>query len=367
MTSSATPEFSFRPAVSGLPAYVPGASGGDPKIFKLSSNEVPNPPAPSVLASISDSAAGMNRYPEMYGDTLTRALAEDLGLAEENVIVGNGSVALLELVLRAALSPGENAVYAWRSFEAYPILVQVTGAESVHVPNTPSGGHDFAAMARAVTKETKVVMVCTPNNPTGQAATHAEVEAFIAELPARVLVLVDEAYTHFDRSEDKVDGVALVNAAIENGNKNVIALRTFSKAYGLAGLRVGYAMGPAELIGQLRSAATPFGVNQLAAGAALAALEERAYTTSVVTSVIEERSRIVAELREQGWNVGDPQGNFYWLPIGEHSTEFAAEALAAGFTVRPFPEGVRITVAEPEANDRALALAAQWAKRLLNS
>lgn len=355
-------EFTLRPSVSGLPAYVPGASGDDPSIYKLSSNEVPSPPAPAVLAAISDVAAEANRYPEMYGDTLCHALAQRHGLSEGNLIIGNGSVSLLELILRAAVTTGDEVVYSWRSFEAYPILVQVTGATSVQVPNTPTGEHDFEAMAAAITERTKIVMVCTPNNPTSQAATHSQIGAFLDRVPSNVLVVLDEAYAHFDRTEEKVDSLALLGGG--EARANLIVLRTFSKAYGMAGLRVGYAMGPSGLMSQLRSASTPFGVNAVAGRAALAALESEDYTDEVVEAVIAERARVTAELRAQGWDVGEPQGNFYWLPIGERSHAYAAEALASGFTARPFPEGVRVTIGEPEANDLALALAATWARDL---
>ena len=355
-------EFTLRPSVSGLPAYVPGASGDNPSIYKLSSNEVPSPPAPAVIAAISDVAADANRYPEMYGDTLCHTLAKRLRLSEGNLIIGNGSVSLLELILRAAVTTGDEVVYSWRSFEAYPILVQVTGATSVQVPNTPAGGHDFEAMARAITERTKVVMVCTPNNPTSQAATHSQVEAFLDRVPSNVLVLLDEAYVHFDRTDEKVDSLALLGGGKARGN--LIVLRTFSKAYGMAGLRVGYAMGPSGLMSQLRSASTPFGVNAVAGRAALAALESADYTDEVVEAVIAERTRVTTELRAQGWDVGEPQGNFYWLPIGERSQAYASEALANGFTARPFPEGVRVTIGEPEANDLALTLAAKWARDL---
>ena len=357
--------FTLRPSVSGLPKYVPGASGGDPKIFKLSSNEVPTSPAPAVLEAITEGAAEVNRYPEMYGDELCRTLAQRHGLTEGNVIVGNGSVSLLELVLRAAVTTGDEVVYSWRSFEAYPILVQVTGAESVHVPNTPEGGHDFEAMAQAVTDRTRVVMVCTPNNPTSQAATQSQIAAFLEKIPADVLVLLDEAYVHFDRTQDRVDALALLKGADGRERENLIILRTFSKAYGLAGIRVGYAMGSSRLVGQLRTASTPFGVNALAAKAALAALAEESYTADIVDGIVAERARVTKELRSQGWQAGEPQGNFYWLPIAGKAQEFAEEALESGFTVRPFPEGVRVTIAEPEANDLALALAAKWAKMLL--
>lgn len=369
MTSkSSTPspdKFSFRSAVNELPAYVPGASGDDPKIYKLSSNEVPRPPAPRVVETIADASEQVNRYPEMYGETLCRVLAEHHGLSEENLLVGNGSVALLELILRAGLSPGDEVVYSWRSFEAYPILVQVTGADSIQVPNAATGGHDFAAMAGAITERTKVVIVCTPNNPTSQAATRNEIEAFLKEVPSDVLVLLDEAYAHFDRTEEKLDSLALLTGPGGEVRDNLIVLRTFSKAYGLAGLRVGYAIGPRRLIGPLRSAATPFGLNAVAAQAALAALDSVEYMQKVVADVVDERTRVTKALREQGWDVGEPQGNFYWLPLGERSREFAAEALASGFTVRPFPEGVRVTIGETKANDLALDLAAKWARALL--
>ena len=159
-----------------------------------------------------------------------------------------------------------------------------------------------------------------------------------------------------------MDSLALLGGG--EARANLIVLRTFSKAYGMAGLRVGYAMGPSGLMSQLRSASTPFGVNAVAGRAALAALESEDYTDEVVEAVIAERARVTAELRAQGWDVGQPQGNFYWLPIGERSHAYAAEALASGFTARPFPEGVRVTIGEPEANDLALALAATWARGL---
>lgn len=358
-----TGKFTFRAAVSGLPAYVPGADGQNPGIYKLSSNEVPHPPAPAVIAAISDAAVDANRYPSMYCDDLCEVLAEAYGLGPENVLVGNGSVSVLELILRAALAPGDEVVYSWRSFEAYPILVQVTGAASVQVPNAPGGGHDFDAMLSAITDRTKVMILCTPNNPTGQAATHAQVEEFLARVPSHVLVLLDEAYVHFDRTEGAVDSLALLRTP--GGLRgNLIVLQTFSKAYGLAGLRVGYGLGPERLISPLRTASTPFGVNALAQRAALAGLASSDYTENVVAEVVAERTRVVEALREQGWDVGDPQGNFYWLPIAERSHAFAAEALASGFTARPFPEGVRISIGEPEANDLALELTAAWAERL---
>lgn len=356
----ATAPFQFHPKITTLPAYVPGAGGDDAHVIKLASNEVPHPPAPQVVASAVETIDHAHRYPEIYADKLCHALAHDLGVNPESVIAGNGSVALLELVVRAATSPGDEVVYAWRSFEAYPIIVQAAGATSVQVPTTPEGDHDLAAMAQAVGPATKVVMVCNPNNPTSQALSHTELERFLHQVPQRVLVVVDEAYVHFDRTDNPVDGLALVR-----DYPNVIVLRTFSKAYGLAGLRVGYGVGRADLITPLRSASTPFGVNAVAAQAATAALQATRYTDDVVNAVVAERQRVVGCLVEQGWNVGHPQGNFVWLPIGDRAQDFAAEALADGFTVRPFPEGVRITIGTAEANDKVLELTRRWAERFL--
>jgi len=352
--------FQFRSAITSLPAYVPGAGGDQDHIVKLSSNEVPHPPAPEVVHAAHQALAQAHRYPQMYADSLCEHVAHTLEVDPQTVIAGNGSVSLLELLIRAAVSPGDEVVYSWRSFEAYPIIVQAAGAQSIQVPNTPAGGHDLEAMARAVGPRTTVVMVCTPNNPTSQALQHARLREFLSRIPSRVLVILDEAYVHFDRSPDPVDGLGLTREF-----DNLIVLRTFSKAYGLAGLRVGYGVGPTRLITPLRSAATPFGVNAIGARAAIAALGATEYTTSVVEYVIKQRDRLKEALTEQGWDIGDPQGNFFWLPLGERSHEFASQALAEGFTVRPFPEGVRITVGNEEINSKVLDLTQRWAHKVL--
>ncbi|MBK5249538.1 MAG: histidinol-phosphate transaminase [Actinomycetales bacterium] len=351
------PGVRLRQALQELPSYVPGASGANASVFKLSSNEVPFPPLPAVISAIADTAEDANRYPEMYGDRLLRAIAAHHGISEDQVIIGNGSVALAELLVRSMCVEGDEVVYAWRSFEAYPILIQVTGALGVPVPLGEGGTHDLRAMAAAVTDRTRVMLVCSPNNPTSTAITQADLIGFLDSVPSDVMVVLDEAYTHFTRSADPIDSVPLLQTY-----KNIVILRTFSKAYGLAGLRVGYALARRRLIRGLRVASTPFGVSAVAQAAALAALRQQRQVDERVDAVVVERERVVSALRAQGWDLPDAQGNFYWLALGERSVAFANEAMESGIAVRPFAgDGVRVSVGESEANDIAIRLAERWA------
>lgn len=365
-----TPRVPLRPAISALPAYVPGARVPvGAAAFKLSSNENHFPPLPSVQAAIIDAASDVNRYPDMFATELTEALAADLtaGLSPEalaadgpitpeQVVVGNGSVAVLAHILEAVVDAGDEVVYPWRSFEAYPIVVSVAGGTSVPVPLATAGGLDLPAMAAAVTDRTRVVMVCTPNNPTGSAITHTALEEFLAQVPTDVLVIVDEAYLEFVRMDDPVDGLAALA-----DHPNVVVLRTFSKAYGLAGLRVGYAVARPRLAAGIRSATTPFGVSHIAQRAAVASLRAKTELLARVETIVAERARMAAALREQGWDVPDSQANFLWLELGARTAARAAEATAAGVIVRPFAgEGMRVSVGEPEATDLFVKIAAGW-------
>ena len=242
MTSPA-PEASrpqVRRAVRDLPAYVPGrppAPRAGVTTYKLSSNENPNDPLPGVLEAAVEAAGRMNRYPDMGCTALYAALADRLGVPTTHLAAGTGSVAVLYHLLQAFCEPGDEVVYAWRSFEAYPIAVAVPGAVAVPVPLTPDARHDLDAMAAAITDRTRVVIVCSPNNPTGPAVRRAELEAFLDRVPAHVVVVLDEAYREFVRDEDPFDGVEVYAS-----RSNVVAMRTFAKAYGLAGFRVGYAV-----------------------------------------------------------------------------------------------------------------------------
>ena len=297
----------------------------------------------------------MNRYPDMGNSALYAALSERLGVPVERLAAGTGSVAVLYHLLQAFCDPGDEVVYAWRSFEAYPIAVSATGAVSVQVPVDAEGRHDLDAMAAAVTARTKVVVVCTPNNPTGPSVTGAELRAFVAKVPDDVLVVVDEAYREFVREDDPVDGLALAAA-----HPNVTVMRTFAKAYGLAGFRVGYAVAHEEVAAAVRACALPFGVSSVAQAAAVASLAAEQELMERVDSVVGERDRVVAALRSQGWSFPEPQGNFVWLPLGDRTPDLVALAEEAGITVRPFAgEGVRITIGEPEANDIFLRVAEQ--------
>jgi histidinol-phosphate aminotransferase len=347
----------LRPALSTLPPYVPGARVPvGAAAFKLSSNENPYPPLPSVVAAIADGAVDVNRYPDMYATELTDAVAAHLGVQPDQVVAGCGSVAVLGHILAAFCDAGDQVVYPWRSFEAYPIAVTLAGAESVQVPAGEDGRIDLPAMAAAVTERTRVVLVCTPNNPTGPAVHADELEAFLGAVPRDVLVALDEAYVEFVRDPQAPDGLAVLAA-----HPNVVLLRTFSKAYGLAGLRVGFAVADARLAAGIRSASTPFGVSHLAQLAGVASLRASAELLDRVERIVGERARLLAGLREQGWAVPDSQANFVWLPLGDDAARFAQQATAAGVLVRPFAgDGVRISVGEPEASDLVLRVSAEF-------
>ncbi len=350
----------IRPAIANIPAYVPGkppAPREGVPTYKLSSNENPHPPLPGVVEAASAAVEAMNRYPDMGCTGLYAALGDKLGVPTEHLAAGTGSVAVLYHLLQAFCESGDEVVYAWRSFEAYPIAVAVTGAASVQVPLGPGARHDLDAMLAAITDRTKVVVVCTPNNPTGPAVSHGELEAFLDRVPPHVVVVVDEAYREFVRSDDPVDGLALYR-----GRENVVVMRTFAKAYGLAGFRVGYVVAPPAIASAVRACALPFGVSSVAQAAAVASLEAEQELLERVDVLVGERERVAAGLREQGWDVPDAQGNFVWLPLGERTLEFAATAEEAGVMVRPFAgEGARVSVGEPAANDLFLSLAAKVA------
>lgn len=343
-----------RPSLDALPSYKPGKPPvGGVAGYKLSSNENPYGPLPSVLKAVQGAAEAFNRYPDYYGQAAVEKLAHSLDVPVDSVVLGPGSVGVLEQIVLAMCEPTSEVVFAWRSFEAYPIVVQVAGAKPVMVPLTADGRHDLDAMYDAITDDTAVVFVCTPNNPTGPTVKADELEAFLDRVPRNVLVVIDEAYTEFVEATDAPDALNMFRT-----RQNVAVLRTFSKAYGLAGLRVGYGVLPPELADAVRKTMVPFSVSALAQVAVIESLDAESELRARVDDIVAERRRVVAALKEQGWNIPDAQGNFVWLGLGDRAAEFAQAAGEKGVSVRAFPgEGVRVTIAEPEGNDLFLDVA----------
>ena len=351
----------LRSGVAALPVYRagrPAPDRSDLDTYKLSSNENPFPPLPGVLDAVARASASMNRYPDLSNAAIAEALAARIGVAAEQLAFGAGSVAVLYHLLQAVCEAGDEVVYPWRSFEAYPIAVQLTGARPVPVPLRPDGTHDLAAMLAAIGPATRAVLLCSPNNPTGPALGHDQVLSFLDAVGPDVLVVLDEAYVEFVRAPGALRGL---DAA--HGRDNAVVLRTFSKAYGLAGFRVGYAVAPDYLARALAAVALPFGVSLPAQAAVLASLEAADELLERVAELVERRAALLSGLRALGWTAPDPQGNFVWLPTGTATAEVAQRFAAAGLVVRPYADGgphdgVRITVGEPAANARVLEVAA---------
>ncbi len=341
----------MRPEIAALPAYRqgrPAVSDG----YKLSSNENPYGPLAEIVEALG--RAEVNRYPDATGPALRAQLADRFGVTAQEVHLGAGSVALLSQFITAVAGPGGEVVYAWRSFEAYPGLVTVAGGRSVPVPLTADGRHDLDAVADAVTERTRAVIVCSPNNPTGPAVGAAEFEALMQRLPSDLLVLLDEAYAEFVRDPDAVDGSRLLRRW-----PNLVVLRTFSKAWGLAGLRLGYAIGSEEVLDAARAVAVPLSVTGQAQLAGSIALRHEDLLLRRVEDIVGTRGRVLQGLRDLGLDVPDAQGNFVWLPLGD-GTAAADDVLHAhGITARAFPgDGIRISIGEEESVSRLLEAAA---------
>jgi len=344
----------FRQVLDQFAGYKPGkpSAAAAGRTFKLSSNESPYGPLPSVQAVLTDAAAQIHLYPDNTAAVLTTAIADRFAVPAEHIALGCGSVGIAQQLLEAVGEPGAEVLYGWRSFEAYPYLTQLANAESVEVPLTEYT-HDLSSMAAAITDRTRLIFVCNPNNPTGTVVRRAELEAFLEEVPGDCLVVLDEAYVQYVRDPQVPDGIALYRE-----RPNVAVLRTFSKAYGLAGLRAGFLVGHEPVAAAVRKTMLPFTVNSLAQVAAVASLAAEDELMERVDLVVKERDRVRSELLADGWNVPPSEANFVWLPLGGRSVEFAEACDQAGISVRPYPpDGVRVTIADAEANDAFLAAA----------
>ena len=346
-----------RPAIAELPAYRPGRSAaaaeaehGIVGAIKLASNETPFGPLPSVAGAISSGIEQINLYADHGARALREDLAEHLGVSVEQVTVGNGSVGLLQQFLLTYCDRGDRVAMCWPSFEAYPVFAMLVEAEQIRVPLLDET-FDLRALTAAIEPDTKLAFIANPNNPTGTVVTTQEIEAFLAEVPSTCLVVLDEAYTEFVTDERVTNSTTLLAA-----HDNLLITRTFSKAHGLAGLRVGYAVAHPDVIAMVDRTLVPFAVNELAQRAARASLAALDEMTERVATIVAERDRIATTLRASGWSVPDAQANFVWLPVGASAASLAVAMERRGVVTRAFPDvGIRVTTAEASANDQFLA------------
>lgn len=339
----------LRPEIAAVPPYQqgrPAPQGG----YKLSSNENPFPPLPAVVEAVQREAERVNRYPRPGAPDLKAALAAELSVDADRILIGDGSATLLQQLIHAVAGPGDEVIYAWRSFDAYPLFVRTGGATPIEVPVDADHRHDLDAMAAAITERTRAVIVCSPNNPTGTIVDADALDAFIARVPADVLIMLDEAYIEFVR-EPTVDGIAL-----QRQHDNLVVLRTFSKAHGLAGLRVGYAVGDPAVLRGADLCGVPLSQTALASAAAIAALEHVGDTFARIDELADQRDALWQRLVDAGVPVPKPYGNFVWIPSRPGQEEQIHDILDANRIVaKVFADGTRISIGEREADEHILA------------
>jgi len=352
----------FAEKLARIPGYQAGvptgqapeaiAAGG---IAQLASNESPFPPHPKVVEAIRAAAGAMNRYPDPDATLLRRRLAERYETEPGRVAVGNGSCEILLAAAEALCEPGAEILYAWPSFSMYPHLAALTGARDIRVPLAEGEVHDLEAMAAEVTAATQLAIVCNPNNPTGTYLPAAEVAAFCERVPSHVTIVLDEAYIELQTVDDPDTTVDLLADF-----PNLVVLRTFSKVYGLAGLRVGLALGSAKFRAAVDAVRQPFSVNALAQAAAAEAILHQDDVERRVERTLVERVRVEAGLSELGLATAETQTNFSWVDLGDAEEGEVVAALAErSIAVRPGtplgdPGHIRVSYGIPAENDRFL-------------
>lgn len=353
----------FAEKLARMPGYQAGvptgqapeaiASGG---IAQLASNESPFAPHPKVVEAIQRTASAMNRYPDPDATLLRSRLAERYEVEPGQVAVANGSCEILLAAAEALCEPGAEIVYAWPSFSMYPYLPALTGAREIRVPLAPGYVHDLDAMANEVTAATQLLVVCNPNNPTATHIPAAEIAEFCERIPPHVTVILDEAYIEFQTNDDPDATLDLLDEF-----PNLVVLRTFSKCYGLAGLRVGYAIGTASFRAAVDAVRQPFSVNALAQAAGAEAILHQDDVALRVESTVAERLRVEDALAELGLETSESQANFSWIDLGDaEEADLVAglgERLIAVRAGTPLgdPGHIRVTYGTPEENDRLLA------------
>jgi len=345
----------LRKVLGTVPAYVPGRKV--PGAAILASNESPYGLLPSVASVLAEHLTGVSRYPDMSSTALIEAIAAHHDVDPARVAVGAGSVEVCSQLAASVVDDGDEVVFGWRAFEAYPIITAVAGGAAVKVPLTSSSVHDVDAMIAAVTARTRLMFLCNPNNPTGTTVGREELLRLADGVPPDVLLVIDEAYREY------VDPQRVPDAFVLLGDRpNVVVTRTFSKAYALAGLRVGYCLAGSEVAAAARKCQVPFSVSGLAQSAAIAALGDQEEVGRRAKLTVAERERVRAALLGHGYEVPPSEANFVWLVLGNRTSAFAEACLAGGVVVRPFAgEGVRVSIGTDEENDRFLGIAASFA------
>lgn len=346
-----------RPAVEALPAYRPGkgaaqaeAEHGITNAIKLASNENPDPPLDSIVAAITRAAGGANRYADHRATDLRHRIASWIGVDVDQVTVGAGSVGLLQQLFLAYVDPGDEVVYPWPSFEVYPVYTRLMAGTAVTTRLTSDHAFDLDALGAAITPQTRMVVLATPNNPTGTALATGDVRRLLDRIDPRTVVVIDEAYREF---LDPSFGDPVRDLLPHH--HNVVVTRTFSKAHGLAGIRVGYAIAHPTLIAAIDKTLFPFAVSALAQAAAMAAIDHEAEIDQRVAAIVAERGRVVATLRAGGWVLPDAQANFVYLPLGARTDGVYLALERQGVVTRPFTgQGIRVTIGSPEQNTRFL-------------
>jgi histidinol-phosphate aminotransferase len=347
----------FNDRVGRIPVY-PAAKTWEHEgeLVQLASNETPWGPPPAVVGALQGEVERLNRYPDPGKSLLRRRIADRVGMPAARVTVGNGSCEILMSAADALLEPGAELVYAWPSFSIYPHVAAQSGARAIEVPLDESESHDLEAMAREVTAATRMVLVCNPNNPTGTALPIQAIDAFVADMPRHVAVILDEAYVEFNGLQDPDDSLDLVER-----HPNLIVLRTFSKVYGLCGLRAGYALGPEEFRLAVDRVRQPFSVNTLAQAAAAEAIRHQDEVARRVEATVVERAWMEIELEGRGLSTTDSQANFVWVSLGDREEQPVVDGLAQrGVIVRSGEalgsEGnLRVTLGTRTQNRRFLA------------